>query len=210
MFKRMGQHWVDLWKRIGAQGDGQKVYSELTTRYSEKHRAYHTLAHIDACLNELEQVRHLAKDPDAIEMALWYHDAVYETQSTINEEKSAALFREMARGASLTEAFISQVVNLILVTKHVQVPNNPDAQLLVDIDLSILGQTADRFDEYEQQVRKEYEWVPTKDFIIGRSKILKSFLERPTIYSTNFFRNKYEISARINIDRSLTKLSQHS
>ena len=85
-------------------------------------------------------------------------------------------------------------------------PTDPDVQLLVDIDLSILGQPEDKFDEYEWQVRKEYEWVPENQFVAGRSEILRSFLDRLAIYSTRFFRNKYEAQARANIATSLARL----
>ncbi|MBI2482412.1 MAG: hypothetical protein HYV76_02540 [Candidatus Vogelbacteria bacterium] len=98
------------------------------------------------------------------------------------------------------------VANFITATKHTSAPTNPDVQLLVDVDLSILGQSEDKFDEYERQVRKEYEWVAENAFVAGRSAILKSFLDRPTIYSTQFFRNKYEAQTRRNIARSLARL----
>lgn len=208
--KESKQRWLDLWKRIGAQGNGEKVCTDLVARYSEPHRVYHTLRHIEDCLNELETVRRLTRNPDAVETALWYHDAIYDTKGVNNEEESARLFREMALCVSLPEAFISQVINLILATRHVNVPGRIDAKLLVDIDLSILGQNQEKFIEYEKQIRKEYEWVPLEAFILGRSKILKSLLlKRATIYSTDFFRNKYEAMARQNILRSLTKLSQY-
>ena len=200
------QRWTALWKRLGARGDASAVYDDLTTRYSEPHRAYHTLEHIGHCFDEFEQVRQLAINPDAVELALWYHDAIYDTKTKDSEERSAALAMEMVRNASLPNSFGQSVANLITATKHTSAPTDPDVQLLVDIDLSILGQSEEKFDEYELQVRKEYEWVPNDAFIVGRSTILKSFLDRPTIYSTEFFRNKYETQARRNIARSLARL----
>ena len=200
------QIWTALWQRLGAQGDANAVYNDLVARYSEPHRAYHTLEHIGHCLDEFEQVRHLATNPDAVELALWYHDAIYDTKTKDSEERSAALAVEEARNASLPDSFGQSVANLIMATKHTTAPTDPDVQLLVDTDLSILGQTEDKFDEYERQVRKEYEWVAKDAFTAGRSAILKSFLDRPTIYSTPFFRNKYEAQARANIARSLARL----
>lgn len=64
------QRWTTLWKHLGAQGDASVAYNDLVARYSEPHRAYHTLEHIGHCLDELEQVRHLAINPDAVELAL--------------------------------------------------------------------------------------------------------------------------------------------
>ena len=200
------QRWVALWQRLGAQGNANVVYNDLVTRYSEPHRAYHTLEHIGHCLDELEQVRHLATNPDAVELALWYHDAIYDTKAKDSEERSAMLAEEMVRSASLPDDLGQLVANLITTTKHTVAPTDPDVQLLVDIDLSILGQSEDKFDEYEGQVRKEYEWVSEDAFVAGRSAILKSFLNRPAIYSTQFFRNKYEAQARANIATSLARL----
>lgn len=201
------QQWWALWERLGAQGDASVVYKDLVARYSEPHRAYHTLVHIRHCLDELEQVRELATNPDAVELALWYHDAIYDTKTKDSEERSAELAVKMARDASLPESFGQSVVNLIMATKHSESPTDPDVQLLVDIDLSILGQSEEKFDEYEQQVRREYGWVFEDAFVAGRSAILKSFLDRTTIYSTQFFRNKYEMQAQRNIIKSLARLS---
>jgi predicted metal-dependent HD superfamily phosphohydrolase len=200
------QRWRALWERLSAQGDASAVYDDLVAHYSEPHRAYHTLQHIEDCLDELEQVRDLAANPDAVELALWYHDAIYDTKTRNNEERSAALAVEMVRNASLPDNFGQSVVNLIVATKHSSTPSDSDVQLLVDIDLSILGQTEGRFDEYERQVRKEYEWVTDGTFAAGRSAILKLFLGRPSIYATQFFRDKYEKRARQNIAKSLARL----
>jgi len=200
------QRWVALWQRLGAQGDASLVYNDLVARYSEPHRAYHTLQHIGHCLDELEQVRYLATSPDAVELALWCHDVIYDTKTKDSEERSAALAVEVVRNASLPDDLGQSVANLIMATKHSAAPTDPDVQLLVDIDLSILGQTEARFDEYERQVRKEHEWVPEDQFVAGRSAIVESFLDRPNIYSTQFFRNKYEAQDRANIARSLARL----
>ena len=200
------QSWTSLWGRLGAQGDGRRVYRDLVVRYSEPHRAYHTLEHIGHCLDEFEQVRQLATNPDAVELGLWYHDAIYDTKAKNNEERSAALAVEVARDALLPDAFGQLVASLILATKHTAPSADVDAQLLTDTDLSILGQPGDRFDEYERRVRKEYEWVAEDAFVAGRSTILKSFLDRPAIYSTQFFRYKYEAQAWQNIARSLGRL----
>lgn len=204
------QRWIQLWKRLGAQGDARAVYDDLVARYAEPHRTYHTLEHIEHCLNEFESVRHLAARPSAVEWALWHHDAIYDTKAKDNEDRSAALAAETARNASLTDDFGKLITHLIMATKHLVVPTDPGTQLLVDIDLSILGQSEDRFDTYERQVREEYKRVAEDVFVARRSAILKLFLERPTIYSTPFFRTRYEAQAQWNLTRSLAQLSNRS
>lgn len=204
------QRWMSLWQRIGAQGDPHIVYNDLVARYSEPHRAYHTIAHIQHCLNEFKKVRNLIANPDAAELALWYHDVIYNTRAKDNEEKSAALATAMIKSASLPNTLGQLVAECIMATKHTVVPANPDIQFLVDIDLSGLGQPKSKFDKNTRQIRKEYEWVPEDAFAAGRSAILQSFLNRPNIYATQFFRDKYETRARQNIARSLAQLSRHS
>jgi predicted metal-dependent HD superfamily phosphohydrolase len=200
------QRWTTLWKRLGARGDASAIYNDLVARYSEPDRAYHTLEHIGHCLNEFEHVRHLATNPDAVELALWYHDAIYDTKAKDNEDRSAALAVEVVRNASLPDNFGQSVANLIMATKHIANLIDPDAQLVTDIDLSSLAASEQEFTENYGRIRQEYAWVPEDQFVAGRSAILKSFLDRPTIYYTQFFRNKYEQQARRNIARSLARL----
>lgn len=205
---QMKKRLLDLWERVGAKGDGNRVYAELAANYGELHRAYHTLAHIEHCLDEFEHVRHLAKNPDSIEMALWFHDVIYDTKAKDNEEKSAELAQDVARSAGLSAQFGKKVIDLIRATTHQEVLSDPDAQLIVDIDLSALGLPATVFDENTAKIRKEYAWVPEDAFVTGRSKILKSFLRRKHIYVTKFFRKKYEARARRNILRYLARVNQ--
>jgi len=199
--------FLSFWQRVGAKGNGRNVFSSLAAQYSERHRAYHNLTHINAMLDEFEQVRHLASNQDAIESAVWYHDAVYDTRAKDNEEQSAVLASHVLRSAGLSEDFNQLVNKLILATKHSAEPIELDTQLLVDIDLSILGQPEHVFDKYEENIRKEYEWVPDDAFKAGRSTVLQQFLNREFIYSTEFFRGKYEVQARKNITRSLEQLA---
>ena len=200
------QRWLNLWDRIDAKGDARKIYNNLVALYSESHRAYHTLVHIEHCLGELEQIRKFITVPDVVELALWYHDAVYDTNANDNEEKSAVLAVGVIRDASLPKSYDRLIADLIMATKHVVIPSDLDAQLLVDIDLSIFGQPESAFNEYERQIRKEFGWISDNLFNVKRLELMKSFLDRPTIYATQFFRCKYEVQARKNIARSIIQL----
>ena len=195
-----------LWQRMGAQGSAIDVYEDLVARYSQMDRAYHTLEHIGHCLDEFELVRHLAGQPDAVELALWFHDAVYDAKATNCEARSAALAEEMVRSAVLPDELGATVAGLIMATKHSAIPADSDTRLLVDIDLSILGQPEGRFDQYEREIRQEYAWVPEDAFVAARTAILAAFIGRPSIYSTETFRFRYETQARANIARSLARL----
>ena len=200
--------WFTLWQRLNASGDASSVYEDLLSRYSEPGRAYHTLAHIEDCLAEFAGVPERETNLDAIEFALWFHDAVYDTQAKDNEERSAALAREVIRSATLPDSFGDLATGLILATKHAAPPVTRSEQLVVDIDLSILGQSAQKFDEYERQIRVEYSWVPAPAFAGGRLAILSSIQSRFRIYSTEFFHGKYEQRAHENLARSIAQLTK--
>jgi len=97
--------------------------------------------------------------------------------------------------------------SLIMATCHAEDPQEATHQLVVDIDLSILGAEPARFDEYERQVREEYKWIPRFIYKKKRSELLKSFLDKPSIYATKIFHDECERQARENLKRSLAKLS---
>jgi predicted metal-dependent HD superfamily phosphohydrolase len=198
--------WTALWGRLGAHGDAAAAYAELAARYAEPHRRYHTLDHVLRCLDALDPVRALASAPDAVEFALWYHDAVYDPRGGDNEALSADLAIETASDAALPAAFGSRVSALILATRHESVPGDPDAGLVVDADLAVLGGSADEYAAYERKIRAEYAWVPDPVFRIGRAAVLRRFLERPAIYTTEPFRREHETRARANLEAELGRL----
>jgi predicted metal-dependent HD superfamily phosphohydrolase len=198
--------WRDFWIRAGAVGDPTPVYQDLATRYTEPHRAYHTLAHIAHCLQELQPARFLADEPVAVELALWYHDAIYDPRARDNEAQSALLAVEIARHAGLGDQIGQAAADFICATVHRQLPLGTDAQLVVDVDLAILGRPEAAFDAYERAVRQEYAWVPDDAFAAGRRRILEGLLARPVLYGTDWFRTRYEAAARRNLARSIRHL----
>lgn len=181
--------------------DPEGVFQHIANSYSHNPDHYHTLRHIAHCLQEFDQVKNFARRPQAIELAIWFHDAVYDPRATDNEEQSAYLLRRLV---STTES--EEAARLILATKHQQIPEDPDAALIVDIDLAILGKPEEEFDEYERQIRHEYAWVEDKAFREGRKNVLQTFLSRASIYSTDAFRERYEALARQNLQRSISRL----
>ena len=198
--------WIEFWQRLGVKNNPAPYFAELEARYCEPHRAYHNLAHVLDCLEEFESAKNLAHDPLAVEMAIWYHDAVYDPRAKDNEEQSAKLAAKAGDESGLPNLLKQRVNNLILATKKHDASLDQDAAVMVDVDLSILGREARRFDEYENQIRQEYGWVSDAAFVAGRTAVLESFLSRQTIYSTEFFRNRYERQARRNLKRSVLRL----
>jgi predicted metal-dependent HD superfamily phosphohydrolase len=174
--------------------------------YAEQHRHYHNARHIGECLKEFDSVRELAGQPLAVELAIWFHDAIYDPHASDNEERSAGLAGQFLSSAGLGRQFQEPVARLVLATKQHDGSLHPDAPLLVDVDLSILGQPPERFWQYENQIRAEYEWVPNEVFATRRAEILEQFLARKRIYSTDNFFRKYEAQARMNLRASVENL----
>lgn len=174
--------------------------------YCEPHRHYHNQQHILECLAELDRSRHLAQQPHAVELALWFHDAVYDPKEADNEERSAELARQCLRENGIDLPVVQTVAELILATKHNEGKSEGDAGLMLDVDLSILGQPEERFLEYEEQVRQEYAWVPRLIFRRKRANILEGFLARERLYSTDLFYCRYEEQARRNLQTSVRRL----
>ena len=201
------REWRECFRDLGGSEPPPCVWDELRARYSELHRAYHTLQHLEECFTWLEKTRSLAAHPGEVAFALFYHDAIYDTHAPDNEQRSAelaaAVLDEYVRGDSETR----RVVALVLATKHDAVPEGEDAQLLVDIDLSILGTSRERFDEYEGQIRKEYAWVTPDAFRDGRRKVMEAFLSRPTIYNLPIFKERLEAAAQSNLEWCLGKVN---
>jgi len=176
--------------------------------YAEPHRYYHNQKHIADCLGEFDRVRQLAVEPDAVEFAVWFHDAVYDSRASDNEERSAVLAQAWLKRAGAAAPLANSVHQLVHATKFHDGTLHPDAPLLVDMDLAILGQSPQRFWEYEQGIRAEYEWVDQITFATKRTDILQRFLARTRIYHTEIFFAQLEAQARSNLRASIEQLQR--
>ena len=199
------ERWSQLWRTATNSAPPVEYYARLVAMYSEPHRHYHNLQHIADCLGEFDRAKQLATDTTAVELAIWLHDAVYDPRSADNEERSAGLAGDWLRKCGAA-GLAGSVAQLILATKSHDARLHADAPLLVDVDLSILGRPPERFWEYEQQIRKEYDWVAAEVFATKRAEILQKFLARPRIYHTEMFFQKLEVQARINLGDSIRQL----
>lgn len=198
--------WEGLWQAAGAT-PAPALLETLLARYSEPHRQYHTLQHLGECLAHFRMLETLAGHPLEVRLALWFHDAVYDLGRPDNEARSAEWARAEIRAAGLPAEMAERVATLIMATCHQAVPVGIDAEVVVDIDLRILGAPRERFEEYEQQVRREYGHLPDAVFRAGRMAILEQFLARPWLYGTAPFRERFEGPARDNLKRSLQALA---
>lgn len=183
-----------LWRRLRLSGDASAWHAKLLECYAEPRRAYHTLQHLEECLQCFDEARKsgLIMRPDLIEMALWFHDAVYDPKGSDNEELSAQMAVEALGKSEMSR----EVARLILLTKSHQPGDGADDAWIIDIDLAIFAQPMERVLEYERQIRAEYAWVPEDLYVEKRREILAGFLKRPQIYLTPWARERFEAPAR--------------
>ncbi len=199
------ERWQRLMKRLGLP-PALETYEELIRAYSEPHRHYHTAAHVETCLLELDRIPERVIAMDRVELALWFHDAVYRTTSSRNELDSAEWASRFLTRAGADDSMVGIVYDAILATRHAALPDAEPSKWVVDIDLAILGYPAKEYALFEENIRREYAWVPKRVFRKKRMSILRSFLDRPTIYLTAWFRSEYEEQARHNLAEALAKL----
>ncbi|MDH3690359.1 MAG: hypothetical protein OEU36_12850 [Gammaproteobacteria bacterium] len=202
------ERFVALWRRCmisTRQIDPSDLYQDLVTRYSEPNRRYHNCDHISHCLSQFDLARDLMDNSDAVEMAMWFHDAVYDLHAKDNELQSAELFRNNAVDL-INPEFIARVCELVLITRHVDPPGSEDEKYVVDIDLSSFGLPHAEFKRDSDAIRQEYAHIPDKEFYSNRAKFMQSLADQPTLYHTEFFRERYESTAQANLSRALTNL----
>lgn len=210
----LSQHqpaWNPLWLALAVREPPPQLLEQLLARYSQAHRHYHTLEHLDACLRHLSGLEDLLHKPHEVALALWFHDAIYDIDASDNELRSADWARQALLASGGTSDAADRVHAAIMVTRHDQPPQTPDQQILLDVDLAILGAPPAVFDSYERQIVREYQAVPVAAFRSNRRRILQGFLDRPQIYHSARFLATREPQARENLERSIRGLStRHS
>jgi predicted metal-dependent HD superfamily phosphohydrolase len=193
--------WQRAWAALGLSAP-EGLMQQLMDAWAEPQRHYHSLQHLRECLALLEPALDLAQRPGEVELALWFHDAVYDPKGKGNEARSADWAVGALAHAGAGSEVQEQVRALIMATCHDVVPVDDDARLLVDIDLAILGADPARFAEYDAQVREEYRWVPDLIYRVKRKEVLAGFLARPAIYWTERLGERFEARARENLQEA--------
>lgn len=202
--------WMQLGRKYSQDEDYlASIWKLLIQNYSGKSRYYHDLNHIWAMLNQSEECKDQLQDKDVIDFSIWFHDIIYKSTKKDNEKKSAEFAQRTLQNFSIESDRIGQVYDLILSTQKHQIigSSNLDNAYLLDFDLSILGKSWEVYENYIQQIRREYKIYPNFLYNPGRKKVLETFLQRKTLYFTEKYRELYEQRARENLEREITQLS---
>ncbi len=188
-----------------------EYFNDMVARYSEPHRAYHTLDHIEECMKLTDSKWDLFTRPTdfsrqcRVKLALVYHDVVYNTRSHTNEYDSACHVRSLCNDLFLNPQFGYSVGRLILSTVHTKFAHAGEDAFVCDIDLARLADSPEDFDRNSADIRFEYSWVPETMYLQNRKKVLQSFLDRRRIFA--YLGDDYEKRAQENLKRAISELS---
>lgn len=196
--------FASLWHRLKAQSDPYLVFEDLLAHYREAHRHYHTETHLAFCLAAYNEIRKHLKNPLEVEMAIFLHDVIYQPGELDNEEKSTKYAAELLGKMGLPIEVCARICNLILATKHDQDPEkimDNDTRYMLDIDLRWMGTDPERFEKNTLRIRREFSHLSDQDFDSGRRAFYRMFLDRSSIFCTEYFGKKFEQQARENLER---------
>lgn len=202
MNEQARHRWHELlrsWDLDATQAD--QKFDEVCRAYAELGRYYHTLDHVLAVLGTVASLASNAKNPNAVKLAAWVHDVIYDSKASDNEERSAEYALNLCEELAISEG--PQVAALIRKTKTHDAGDDPDAQVLLDADLAILGASKSEYQAYAEKIRLEYAWVPEAEYRQGRQRVLEHFLARPRLFH---FLGHLEEHARRNMAGEIAQL----
>lgn len=186
------------------------LVEQLHQRYDRPHRRYHDRRHLTAVLGHVDELAGLAADPDAVRLAAWFHDAVYDPGRGDNEPASAALARALLPGHGVAPEQVAEVARLVLLTTgHLPEAGDRNGAVLCDADLAVLGGLPAAYQDYAARVRAEYGGLADATFAAGRVRVLAALLARPQLFHTPTGHERWEDRARQNLAAEIRTLTGH-
>jgi predicted metal-dependent HD superfamily phosphohydrolase len=201
------QRWMELVEFLGADRNlARRWFERLEACYTEAHRRYHTMQHLEECLEELDEIEGDEERLALLEVALWFHDTVCDPGSHNNALASAALAKEFLLECQASESVVEFVKDMIMATKDHRAQDDPDAAIMIALDLNIFARSPQRYLAYEKQVREECSSLPEESYRAQRITWLQTFLDHPVIYESETMREIYEEQARFNLEQRIAQL----
>lgn len=211
------RRWVETLTRVTPASRAEhrppphRYAADLLNRWSEPQRRYHTLDHLSAVLDRVDELAEYADDPDAVRLAAWFHDAVYRPDRSTNEERSARLAERALPEAGVSQETTDEVARLVRLTvTHDPAADDANGAVLCDADLAILAADPEAYDRYARAVRKEYSFAPDDAFRAGRTAVLRQLLDLPRLFRTPRGEREWEARARRNLGAETDRLTTGS
>jgi predicted metal-dependent HD superfamily phosphohydrolase len=196
----------EAWAALAGDSPTSRTeWAAVVDAWSQPHRRYHDLAHLAAVLGLVDELAGAAADPDAVRLAAWYHDVVYDPERGDNERVSAERARAGLRGLVGDER-LDEVVRLVRLTAgHDPEPADTNGAVLCDADLAVLAAPPESYAAYASAIRLEYGHLSDDEFTGGRIAVLEHLLALPALYRTEAAQ-PWTTSARANVTAELTLL----
>ena len=202
--------WVRLLERYKVvPGDAGPAFDVLVAAYTAPERHYHNLEHLTEMFRVAGRLVPNTEDPPAVQLAIWFHDAVYDPRAKDNEARSGELAVDLLGPIGVPASAIEKVVRLVRATAHLATadpPGDRDTAALLDADLAILGASEERYRRYAADIRREYAFVPDEEYRRGRASVLRAFLARPRIYHHQIMFEEGQGQALTNLATELKEL----
>ncbi len=193
----------------GLADEARVAGADLLRRYAEPPRRYHDVRHLTEVLDAVDELAGHAHDPDAVRLAAWFHDAVYDVRAPAGASEAASADLAASVLGSLDHPCVDAVVRLVLLTAtHDPAADDADGQVLCDADLRVLAADAARYAEYARDVRAEYAHVPDPDFAAGRAAVMSALLAHDRLYATAIAHQRWEVRGRANVTAELARLAE--
>ena len=203
----MQQSWVRLLEKYRVDStQSLPAFEVLVAAYGSADRHYHNLEHLDEMFRVAGRLTTITDDPKTIQLAIWFHDAVYDSRAKDNEARSAELAIALLGPIGVPRSELQRLTQLIQATAHLAHAHPPatrETAILLDADLAILGSPPERYRRYASDIRKEYAWVPEAEYRGHRAKVLEHFLARPRLFWTDTLHDECEARARENLRAEL-------
>lgn len=205
----MQQSWVRLLEKYRVDStQSLPVFNVLAAAYGSTDRHYHNLEHLEEMFRVTGRLITITDDPKTIQLAIWFHDAVYDSRAKDNESRSAELAIALLGSIGVPRSELERLAQLIHATAllaNAHPPGTRETAILLDADLAILGSPPERYQRYATDIRKEYAWVPEAEYRVHRAKVLEHFLARPRLFWTDVLHEECEGQARENLRSELVE-----
>jgi predicted metal-dependent HD superfamily phosphohydrolase len=200
----------EAWAALAGDSPTSRTeWAAVVDAWSQPHRRYHDLAHLAAVLGLVDELEGAAADPDAVRLAAWYHDMVYDPERGDNEQVSAERARAGLRGLVPDER-LDEVVRLVLLTAgHDPARDDANGAVLCDADLAVLAAPPEAYAAYASAIRLEYGHLSDEEFTGGRIAVLEHLLALPELYRTEAAQ-PWTDTARANLTAELTLLRRRA
>jgi predicted metal-dependent HD superfamily phosphohydrolase len=200
----------EAWAALAGDSPTSRTeWAAVVDAWSQPHRRYHDLAHLAAVLGLVDELAGAAADPDAVRLAAWYHDVVYDPERSDNEQVSAERARAGLRGL-VPDDRLDEVVRLVLLTAaHDPARDDANGAVLCDADLAVLATPPEAYAAYASAIRLEYGHLSDEEFTGGRIAVLEHLLALPELYRTQAAQ-PWTDTARANLTAELMLLRRRA